>query len=165
MSQLQYFNYPGQGVAHTERLGYSQAVRVGDRIEISGQGRSVLMAMLRLVFMTCIASSLYLMVHANICFSGGWGEDGAFGTSAEEQIDQTFINIDAALKEAGGKGCEQIFRVNSYHVPLDLAAMEAVSKNFRKWIPNHQPIWTCIGIAKLGNEKMKVEIEVVAYVG
>lgn len=36
MSQLKYFNYPGFGenMAHI----YSQAVRIGDRVELSGQG-------------------------------------------------------------------------------------------------------------------------------
>jgi enamine deaminase RidA (YjgF/YER057c/UK114 family) len=38
MSHLKYSNYEGYG----ERMsgGYSQAVRIGDRIEISGQGKS-----------------------------------------------------------------------------------------------------------------------------
>lgn len=35
--------------------------------------------------------------------------------------------------------------------------------NFEKWMPDHKPIWTEIGVAKLGAEMMNVEIEVVAY--
>jgi hypothetical protein len=38
MSHLQYFSWPGQGVALGEAWYYSQAVRVQDRIEVSGQG-------------------------------------------------------------------------------------------------------------------------------
>lgn len=38
MSNLQYFDYDGFGKFARETFGYSQAVRVGDRIEISGQG-------------------------------------------------------------------------------------------------------------------------------
>jgi hypothetical protein len=30
-------------------------------------------------------------------------------------------------------------------------------------MPNHQPLWTCLGVARLGEEKMWVEIEVVAH--
>lgn len=30
-------------------------------------------------------------------------------------------------------------------------------------MPNHQPIWTEIGVAKLGLDEMRVEIEVSAY--
>jgi hypothetical protein len=39
MSHLQYFNYPGVGERNAAAYNYSQAVRVGDRIECSGQGR------------------------------------------------------------------------------------------------------------------------------
>lgn len=38
MSGLQYFTYPGYGEKSLEDLHYSQAVRIGDRIECSGQG-------------------------------------------------------------------------------------------------------------------------------
>lgn len=33
----------------------------------------------------------------------------------DDQIDQAFANVDHILREAGGKGWEQVFRVNSYH--------------------------------------------------
>ena len=39
MSNFKYFAYPGVGEWAHETMGYSQAVRVGDRIEISGQGK------------------------------------------------------------------------------------------------------------------------------
>ncbi|KAI5369833.1 Putative YjgF/YER057c/UK114 family, RutC-like superfamily protein [Septoria linicola] len=35
------------------------------------------------------------------------------------QIDQAFANVDLALKTAGGKGWSQVFRVNTYHVPIN----------------------------------------------
>ena len=38
MSTLQYYAYPEQGVRLREKSSYSQAVRVGDRIECAGQG-------------------------------------------------------------------------------------------------------------------------------
>lgn len=38
MSQLQYYAYADHGVRLRERNSYHQAVRVGDRIECSGQG-------------------------------------------------------------------------------------------------------------------------------
>lgn len=38
MSTLQYYAYPDQGVRLREKSSYSQAVRVGDRIECAGQG-------------------------------------------------------------------------------------------------------------------------------
>jgi hypothetical protein len=38
MSHLQYFDYPGFGENSKKALNYSQAVRIDNRIEISGQG-------------------------------------------------------------------------------------------------------------------------------
>lgn len=38
MSHLQYFAYEGKGVEQQAKFRYSQAVRVGDRIECAGQG-------------------------------------------------------------------------------------------------------------------------------
>ncbi|TFK19800.1 putative translation initiation inhibitor [Coprinopsis marcescibilis] len=38
MSHLQYYSYKGFGEEAKEKFWYNQAVRVGDRIEISGQG-------------------------------------------------------------------------------------------------------------------------------
>ena len=38
MSHLQYYAYPGKGESAKKNFKYSQAVRVGDRIECAGQG-------------------------------------------------------------------------------------------------------------------------------
>lgn len=38
MSNLQYYAYPDMGRILLEKHRYQQAVRVGDRIECSGQG-------------------------------------------------------------------------------------------------------------------------------
>lgn len=38
MSHLRFYNYPGVGEQNNQTFSYSQAVRIGDRIEISGQG-------------------------------------------------------------------------------------------------------------------------------
>ncbi|GIZ47869.1 hypothetical protein CKM354_001094800 [Cercospora kikuchii] len=132
MAHLQYYNYPGYGERAVETYKYSQAVRVGDRIECSGQG--------------------------------GWNpENDIFYKETNAQIDQAFANVDLALKTAGGKGWSQVFRVNSYHIPLNDEAMEAVKRNFEKWMPGHQPLWTVIGVSRLGMDDMRVEIEVVAH--
>lgn len=82
----------------------------------------------------------------------------------DDQIDQAFANVDHILREAGGKGWEQVFRVNSYHIPLDDRALAAMVRNFDKWMPNHKSLWTCVGVARLGGgDVMRVEIEVQAH--
>lgn len=40
--------------------------------------------------------------------------------------------------------------------------MAAMVRNFKKWAPEHHPIWTCVGVVNLALPQMKVEIEVVA---
>ncbi|KAL1596528.1 hypothetical protein SLS60_009175 [Paraconiothyrium brasiliense] len=132
MSHLQYSAYKGVGERNLERYGYQQAVRVGDRIECSGQG--------------------------------GWDpQTGEIYREINKQIEQAFANVDLNLRDAGGKGWEQVFRVNSYHVPLNNEALEAMVAGFKKWMPGHSPIWTCVGVQRLGEDDMRVEIEVVAH--
>ncbi|CAG8180298.1 unnamed protein product [Penicillium nalgiovense] len=132
MSHLQYFNYDGWGQKAKRDFYYSQAVRIGDRIECAGQG--------------------------------GWDpQTSVIHREINAQIDQAFANVDLNLKHAGGKGWEQVFRVNSYHVPINDEALQAMVRNFKKWMPNHQPIWTCVGVTRLGEDDMRVEIEVVAH--
>lgn len=40
-----------------------------------------------------------------------------------------------------------------------------MTDNYKKWMPDHMPIWTQIGVKQLGVSNMHVEIEVVAYDG
>ncbi|KAG8161222.1 hypothetical protein KVR01_009486 [Diaporthe batatas] len=133
MSTLQYTSPAGHGQHHLKKYGYSQVVRVGDVIHISGQG--------------------------------GWVyETGEMREDTEDQIDQAFANVDHILREAGGKGWDQVYKVNSYHVALDDRALEAMTRNLGKWMKKHKPLWTCVGVAKLGGgDAMKVEIEVQAF--
>ncbi|GKT40610.1 RutC family protein [Colletotrichum spaethianum] len=135
MSHLRYYSYEGLGQKNLKRFSYNQAVRVGDKIECAGQAEQ-----------------------------GGWDpKTGEFYKEINAQIDQAFANVDLNLKDAGGKGWEQVYRVNSYHVPINNEALDAMVRNFNKWMPNHKPIWTCVGVTRLGEDDMRVEIEVVAH--
>ena len=53
--------------------------------------------------------------------------------------------------------------MNSYHVPLNNEALAAMARNFKKWMPDHQAIWTTVGVQRLGEDDMRVEIEVTAH--
>ncbi|RYP26947.1 hypothetical protein DL767_007869 [Monosporascus sp. MG133] len=95
---------------------------------------------------------------------GGWDpETGVINTDINAQIEQAFANVDLCLKDAGGKGWSQVFRINSYHVPLNNEAVEAMKRGLKKWMPNHKPIWTTVGVQRLAEDDMRVEIEVSAY--
>lgn len=139
MSHLKFGVYPGFGEYVHEALGYNQAVRVGDRIEISGQGG---WDASEPPFVTKLAS----------------GE-----LSIEEEIAIAFKNVETALKTVGGKGWSQVYRVNSYHTEITPEATAAMTANFKKWMPDHKPIWTQTGTTMLGAPGMRVEIEVVAH--
>ncbi|KAL0563007.1 hypothetical protein V5O48_019072 [Marasmius crinis-equi] len=136
MAHLQYFSYPGYGEIATEKYWYSQAVRIGDRIEASGQG--------------------------------GWDPKTgrcAPGISFRDEVDQAFANVDLTLKHAGGKGWSQVFRVNIYTLDLGEESLEAMVSSMKKWMPNHQPLWTVVGVTQLGQPEMRVEVEVAAHLG
>jgi enamine deaminase RidA (YjgF/YER057c/UK114 family) len=95
---------------------------------------------------------------------GGWHPTTfAISTDIKTQIAQAFETIDVMLRDAGGKGWEQVFRVNSYHVPLNGEALTIMGEQFQKWMPNHKPVWTAVGVQRLGLDDMRVEIEVSAY--
>ena len=95
---------------------------------------------------------------------GGWDPaTGEFYREINAQIDQAFANVELALRTAGGQGWAQVFRVNSYHVPINDEALAAMVRNFRTYMPDHEPLWTCVGVSRLGEDDMRVEIEVVAH--
>ncbi|KAF5490044.1 RutC family protein [Colletotrichum siamense] len=134
MSGLTYFSYSDYGKTLLKEMHYSQAVRVGDNIEISGQG--------------------------------GWDPTtGKVHSDLLDEIDQAFSNVDLTLKDAGGKGWSQVFRIRLY--ALDEAwtseGMGRMVENMKKWAPDHAPILTGVGVAKLGQPGMRIEVEVSAY--
>lgn len=120
-----------------------------------------------LVKVISIPSPLLCRLLSNSRRLGGWWPDREgvqFPKDINEQIDQAFKNVDLTIKTAGGKGWSQVYRVNSYHLPLNDEALQAMARNFKKWMPDHQPIWTAVGVTRLGMDDMRVEIEVAAHV-
>jgi enamine deaminase RidA (YjgF/YER057c/UK114 family) len=87
-----------------------------------------------------------------------------FHGDLESQIEQAFSNIDTALKDAGGKGISQVYRITSYHPKSCGDAMPMMKANLLKWFPDHKSMWTAIGAENLGLPEMLVEIEAVAHV-
>jgi enamine deaminase RidA (YjgF/YER057c/UK114 family) len=137
MSQLKSYAYPGIGEFARENFNMSQAIRAGDHIYISGQG--------------------------------GWEPNpekidfsNLIKPDLMDEIDQAFANVDHALKDAGGKGWEQVYKIVSYHTDIE-SQHARVAENSKKWMPNHTPVWTEIGVAGLGAPGMHIEIDVQAY--
>jgi enamine deaminase RidA (YjgF/YER057c/UK114 family) len=120
-----------------------------------------------------IASNLPAKVYVNLrqtlnkltTSPGGWDPiTNKISENLDEEIDQAFSNVDLNLKDAGGKGWSQVFRVNIYCVTnLNEQAFAAMLRNFKKWMPDHQPIFTLVGVTQLGLPEMRIEIEVSAH--
>ena len=129
MSKPQYFVTPGYGERQLRLYHYSQAVKIGNRLETSGQG--------------------------------GWNDHWEFPESLTDEIAQAFRNVERTLATAGA-GWEHVIQVNSYHVGFPEEVNQAMTERFRHYMPDHAPIWTALGVAALGDPKMRVEIRVTA---
>ncbi len=129
METVKFFVTPGFGERLSNALHYSQAVRIGNRLELSGQG--------------------------------GWTDDIDFPADWREEYALAFANVGRVL-QAAGAGWQDVVDIHSYHVGLNDDAMAFMAARFREYMPNHRPTWTCLGVARLGDERMHVEIRVVA---
>jgi enamine deaminase RidA (YjgF/YER057c/UK114 family) len=94
---------------------------------------------------------------------GGWDESGNITSDVEKQVTIAFENVENALKEVDSRlSWENVYAVRSYHINVE-ETFKLVTSNFKRVLPTHRPIWTCVEIGKLGIEGMVIEIEVEAY--
>jgi enamine deaminase RidA (YjgF/YER057c/UK114 family) len=129
MSKPEFFTTPGYGKRQLEIFHYSQAVKVGNRVETSGQG--------------------------------GWDDEWQFPETLADEIAQAFRNVERTLASAGA-GWKHVIAVNSYHLGFPDEVNQIMTEQFRTHMPNHAPIWTALGVAALGDPKMRVEIRATA---
>ncbi|KAH8434310.1 RidA family protein [Aspergillus melleus] len=95
---------------------------------------------------------------------GGWDDEGNIDANdLPGQIERAFHNVEKNLRDAGLQGWENVYSVRSYHISL-ADSFDLMVEKFRKFMPRHQPIWTCVGVRELGIPGMIVEIEVEAKV-
>ncbi|OQD69002.1 hypothetical protein PENPOL_c002G07552 [Penicillium polonicum] len=94
---------------------------------------------------------------------GGWDESGNVHPDVEQQVAIAFENVEKALNSVDSRlSWENVYAVRSYHINVD-QTFDMVTDNFKKVLPCHRPIWTCVEIGKLGIEGMVIEIEVEAH--
>lgn len=139
MSHLSYFS-PAFN-AH-----YSQAVRKGSEIIVSGQPG------LNRV-------TRYLYPVKPLRFRRTDHRHRVIPTDLKEEVEQAFANIDQYVREAGGKGMSQVYKLTFYATSLDAETMGAADEALKNWFPDHKPVLTGIGVSKLALEGMRVEIE------
>lgn len=93
---------------------------------------------------------------------GGWDATGAINPDLKTQVAAAFDNVEKALKSMDSRlSWQNVFAVRTYHLNMD-ETFEIMTDNFKRVIPGHRPIWTCVQIGKLGIEGMAIEIEVEA---
>jgi enamine deaminase RidA (YjgF/YER057c/UK114 family) len=80
------------------------------------------------------------------------------------QIENALASIETLLRDAGcNNGWSDVYQIRSYHTNLDSDAFfTMVAKIKEKCGEAHRPIWTAVGVDKLGLDGMKVEVEVEA---
>lgn len=162
MSSLTYYSLPGYSESWREKYGFSDACLLGSRLEVTGQ--SMLNEANLALWLTVVA-----------------GKDLSTGNvpaTIEEEIAQAFSNMNDVIlhslrqagqlsKGDGATGWEYVVKLRTYHVGLSKMqdqARDIMVQNIKKWCPNHQPLFTMIGIESLPFPDLHVEIEVVAEV-
>ena len=94
---------------------------------------------------------------------GGWKSDGTFeDINSKGQVTRAFDNVEKVLQAAGLKGWEDVYSLRTYHTDID-ATLGVAIEELKVKCPNHKPIWTAIGVARLAFPAMVIEIEVEAY--
>lgn len=93
----------------------------------------------------------------------GWDEEERLATGFVAQVEQTFRNIVAILKE-GGAGPEHIARLTWYvtDVPAYRASLKEIGAAYRAVMGRHFPAMALIGVKELVEPAALVEIEATA---
>ncbi|MBX7451137.1 hypothetical protein GR927_24400 [Mycolicibacterium sp. 3033] len=130
---VQFFVTPGYGEMLRTELHYSQAVRIGDRVEISGQGG--------------------WDDHLNFPESVDDEIIRAF-----DNIHRTLHAAGSSWREV-----VHVNSYHVVGDPAAFDAHNAVMvEQMRRWMPDHAPIWTQTGVPTLAAPGMRIEIRVTA---
>jgi enamine deaminase RidA (YjgF/YER057c/UK114 family) len=131
-----FFETPGYGERMGQEYHYSQAVRIGDRIDISGQGGwdddSVLPEAI---------------------------EDEVRG--AFENVERTLNSAGASWKDVVSVVSYHV-PIDESQPNIDGSVLGQMIDEFRVRMPDQKPIWTTVGCTKLGAPGVRIEIAVTA---
>lgn len=137
MSDVEFFVTPGFGEKALEMLYYSQAVRIGNRVEISGQGGW----------------------DDDVNFPESLEDEIV---RAFENVERTLAMAGASWRDVVHVNS---YHVASEPDTIGGAHNDVMVAQMRKWMPDRPPIWTQTGVTVLGAPTMRVEIRVTAIVG
>jgi enamine deaminase RidA (YjgF/YER057c/UK114 family) len=136
VSKVQFFVTPGYGDLMLQQFHYAQAVRHGNRVEISGQGG----------------------------WNDNWEFPASITDEviqAFENVERTLALAGAAWPDVTHVNSYHIPSADDFIGEEHLTTMV---EQFRRRMGDRAPIWTCVGVPALGDPKMRVEIRVTAIV-
>lgn len=137
MGEPEFFVTPGFGEKLHGLLGYSQAVRLGDRVEISGQGGW----------------------NDDIEFPEDLEEEIV---QAFDNVERTLAEAGASWRDVVHLNS---YHVPDDPEFIGERPTRVMSEQIRKRMGDRAPIWTQTGVAALGAPGMRVEIRVTAVLG
>jgi enamine deaminase RidA (YjgF/YER057c/UK114 family) len=136
MSKPEFFATPGYGETQLANMHYSQAVRVGDRVEISGQGG----------------------------WDDDWNFPDSLEeeiVQAFENVGRTLATAGATWRDVIAVNSYHIPDSADF---IGEVHNRVMVEQFRKRMGDRAPIWTETGVPALGAPKMRVEIRVTAII-
>lgn len=134
--QPEFFATPGYGEWAREQLHYSQALRIGDRIETSGQGG----------------------------WDDHWVLPESLEAEivrAFENVERTLATAGASWRDVVHVNS---YHVPTETDAIGHAHNDVMVAQLRRWTGQRAPIWTQTGVTALGLAGMRVEIRVTAIV-
>ncbi|GAA4202711.1 RidA family protein [Streptosporangium oxazolinicum] len=137
MSKPEFFATPGYGETQLTNMHYNQAVRIGDRVETSGQGG----------------------------WDDDWNFPEALEdeiVQAFDNVERTLAQAGATWRDVISVDS---YHVPASTDSIGEAHNRVMVEQFRKRMGDRAPIWTELGVTALGAPKMRVEIRVTAVVG
>ncbi|ANZ37132.1 hypothetical protein BBK82_14720 [Lentzea guizhouensis] len=133
MSKPEFFATPGYGETQLKNMRYSQAVRIGDRVETSGQGGW----------------------DDEFNFPEGLAEEIV---QAFENVERTLQTAGATWADVVHVNTYHVLRDGDTFDDHNKVIVE----QFRQRMGERAPIWTESGVTALGHPKMRFEIRVTA---
>lgn len=137
MSAPSFFATPGYGDTQRAEMHYNQAVRIGDRVEIAGQGGWDN----EFVFPTDLEEEI---------------------VRAFDNVERTLNHAGASWRDVISVDSFHIPEAPDFIGPTHNRVMV---EQMRKRMGDRAPIWTELGVAALGAPGMRVEIRATADVG
>ncbi|AUH41760.1 Rid family hydrolase [Streptomyces sp. CMB-StM0423] len=138
MSTVTFGVAPGYGEKLNKALGYSGAVRVGDRVEISGQAG----------------------VDDDLVIPDSLADEII---RAFDNVERTLASVGATWKDV--IHVNSYHKVAPGEDVIGPDHNDVMAEQFRRRLGGRAPIWTETGVTVLGLAAMRVEIRVTAIVG